>query len=65
MPARDHAKTPLQRLIECAVVAGGMALSVLLLMRGKVLIALLLAALSLGVITRLGRAWRRLRRPTR
>jgi hypothetical protein len=65
MPARDNAKTPLLRLVECAAVAGGMALTVLLLMRGKVLAALLLGALCLGVFTRLARAWQRLRGPTR
>ncbi|MGC3964060.1 MAG: hypothetical protein QM803_12230 [Rhodocyclaceae bacterium] len=65
MPAnKPEPKEPLQILAEGAVVAAGMALTVLLLMRGKVLVALLLALLFAGILVRLKRAWQR-RRTTR
>ncbi|MFA9439514.1 hypothetical protein ACDA63_07740 [Uliginosibacterium sp. sgz301328] len=65
MPAnRPEPKEPLQILAEGAVVAAGMALTVLLLMRGKVLVALLMALLFAGILVRLKRAWQR-RRATR
>lgn len=65
MPAnRPEPKEPLQILAEGAVVAAGMALTVLLLMRGKVLVALLMVLLFAGILVRLKRAWQR-RRATR
>ncbi|HEX5126227.1 MAG TPA: hypothetical protein VFW00_05770 [Rhodocyclaceae bacterium] len=49
-------KDPLQRLRECAIVAGGMALVFLVLTRGKVLTALILALFFFDVLLRFKRA---------